>query len=76
MYYNGYIYSIDDVRSPFVKPPWPASMSQLFPTFERIHGTQLILVFSCHFTYCYTVYTLMRNSIQYILHCNNKIQLR
>jgi hypothetical protein len=24
--YNGYIYSKDDVRSPFVKPPWPALM--------------------------------------------------
>jgi hypothetical protein len=21
--YNGYIYSKDDIRSPFVKPPWP-----------------------------------------------------
>jgi hypothetical protein len=33
--YNGYIYSKDDVRSPFVKPPWQIHMCGLHLKIER-----------------------------------------
>jgi hypothetical protein len=39
--YNGYIYSKDDVRSPFVKPPWaqfPLSSKMIRPPAVRDAG--------------------------------------